>query len=447
MSLESMLRTQHSGRPVIAFDAVTFLTIYLVLLCAIPSYLTLPMLGSIGRPSVLWGLAGIAWWLFFRLQRVTSISSASWYTKIAALLFFSSILLTSAIANLMGQPSHLATTSQSSLIRTISWAGIVLVAMDGIPNKERLLVLLRRVALTGALLSLLGLAQFFTKEALIDRIAFPGFIADDSVGYTFDRGGFIRSSATAAHPLEYGAVLCFSIPLAFVLAHVDRQRGILRRWLPLALVAFASAISMSRSAIIGIVVGVVLAVPVIPSRMQLRAVLGVIGLGAVLAFTVPGMIGTLRGLFLGISEEPSSVSRIDSAGQALDIALRNPFFGQGLSAFSPTEIILDNQMLLMLIELGVFGVLTFMGLVLSCVVAGWRVARASRYKEWKYIGTPVSAGLAAGSTTLLFFDGLSFAMCAGFLFLMIGIAGSLPRIQNDDSRLPRSEEILGDIRG
>lgn len=445
MSHDSILRTDKTARPTATFDAVSFLTIYLVLLCAVPSYLTLPMLGSVGRPSVLWGLAGIAWWLFFRLQRVTGLPTSSWYPKVAALLFFSSILLSLAITNLTGQPAHLATTSQSSLIRTLSWAGVVLVAIDGIPNKERLIVLLRRVALIGALMALLGLAQFFTKDPLIDQIVFPGFVADESMGFTFDRGGFMRSAATAGHPLEYGAVLCFTIPLAFVLAHVDRERGAIRRWTPLVIIAFASAISMSRSAILGIAVGLVMVIPVIPARMRLRAVLGAIGLGAMLVLMIPGMIGTIRGLFLGISSEPSSVSRIDSAGQALEIALRHPFFGNGLSAFSPTELILDNQILLMLIELGLFGILTFALFVFSGIFAGWHVARVSRSKEWKYIGPPVSAGIAAGASTLLFFDGLSFAIAAGFLFLMLGIGGSLPRLQEHDAGIPTAEEVLGEL--
>ena len=445
MSLETSLSKDRLGRPAPTFDAVSFLTIYLVLLCAIPSYLSLPVLGSVGRPSVLWGLAGIAWWLFFRLQRVTSLSTASWYPKVAALLFFSSIMLSSAISNLMGQPAHLSTTSQSSLIRTLSWAGVVLVAIDGIPNKERLLVLLRRVTFIGALMALLGLAQFFTKEALIDQIVFPGFVVDEGAGYTYDRGGFTRSAATAAHPLEYGAVLCFTIPLAFVLAHVDRQRGAVRRWTPLVLIAFASAISMSRSAIVGIALGLALVLPVIPARLRLRAVLGAIGLGAALVIAVPGMIGTIRGLFLGISAEPSSVSRIDSAGQAVDIAVRHPFFGQGLSAFNPTELILDNQVLLMFIELGTFGVLTFSLFLFCSFIAGWHVAKVSRGKEWKFIGPPVSAGIASGATTFLFFDGLSFGISAGLLFLMMGIGGSLPRLQAHDAANPGSEDALGEI--
>lgn len=433
MSLEQKWVLDIGIKPRTTFDAVSFLTIYLVLLCGIPSNLTLAVLGSVGKPSVLWGLAGLTWWMYFRLQRVGSLPVGSSYIKITALLFFSSALLTYATTNLMGQPSHLTTTSQSSLIKLLSWAGVVMVSMDGIPSKERLIVLLRRVVLAGGLMALLGLAQFLTKKVLIDMLVFPGFVADESISQMQDRGGFIRSAATATHPLEYGAVLCFTLPLAFVLAHVDHQRGLLKRWLPLIFISLAAGISMSRSAIIGIVVGILLVLPVIPPKMRLRAMLGAIGLGAVLAFTIPGMMGTIRGLFMGISKEPSSVSRIDSAGQAIAIMLHNPILGQGLSAFGPTELILDNQVLLLFIELGSSGALLFGAFVLSGMTAGWHVAKVSRIRDWKYIGPAVSASIASGATTLLFFDGLSFAIAAGFLFLMLGIAGSLPRLHSSSS--------------
>lgn len=410
------------------FDAVSFLTIYMVLLCAIPSYLSLPVLGSLGKPSVLWGLLGIAWWLYFRLQLVTSLAAVSNQVKIAAFLFISSVLLTFAITNLVGQPSHLTTTSQSSLLRALSWTGVMLVAMDGIPDRQRLLTLLRRIVLVGALMSLLGLTQFLTKQPIIDVLDFPGFVADDNLGAIFDRGGFIRSSATAAHPLEYGAVLCFTLPLAFVLAHVDLSRGVLRRWLPVALIGFAAAISMSRSAMIGIALGILLVIPVIPAHLRMRATLGAIGLGAVVVFTIPGMLGTIRGLFLGISAEPSSVSRIDSLGEALVIALHNPFFGQGLSALGPTEIILDNQFLLLLVELGFIGVATFAFLVLTAISIGWILARKYRDSYWRSIGPAVSSSIASGASSFLFFDGLSFAIAAGFMFLFLGTAGSMARI-------------------
>lgn len=410
-----------------AFDAVTFLSIYVFLLCAIPSYLTIPALGSVGRLSVLWGLVGIAWWGFYRLQTTTRLSSASWFVKIPALMFFSAAALTYAWTNLQGLPSNYATTSDSSLIRLASWFGVVLVALDGIPNRERLLVLVRRVVIAGALMSLLGITQFATGQSLVDSISLPGFSTSPAFDGVQIRGDFLRSAGTASHPLEYGSVLCIALPLGLILGFHDRDRRAFTRWFPPTIIAVASMVSMSRSALIGIAVGLILTVRSIPSHLRFRTVGAATALLTAMVFIVPGMLGTVRGLFLGIGNDSSSLSRVDSLKSALEIAWRSPILGQGFGSFSPNELILDNQIVLLLIELGIIGLVFFGLLVLSAMIAGWRVARDSELYFWKSLSPAISAGLAAGATTLLFFDGLSFPITGGLVFLMIGIAGALPR--------------------
>src|SRR5665647_3956781 len=49
-------------------DAVGLLTVYLVLLLAIPSSLRIAALGSLGRPSLLWGLFLFGLWGLWRIQ-------------------------------------------------------------------------------------------------------------------------------------------------------------------------------------------------------------------------------------------------------------------------------------------------------------------------------------------------------------------------------------------
>lgn len=429
MTYLRVLRSQESSGRTATFDAVTYLTVYLWLLCAIPSYLTIPALGSVGRLSVLWGLVGIAWWSFFRLQTATRLASSSWLVKIPLFVFFSSAALTYAWTSLQGMPSSAATTSDSSLIRTVSWLGIVLVALDGIPDRERLLVLVRRIVLTGALMSLLGLLQFTTGQSLVDSISLPGFAVSDSFDGIQGRGEFLRAAGTASHPLEYGSVLCVCLPLAVILGFNDLQRRTISRWFPVVSISAASALSMSRSALIGIAIGIVFIAPSIPSRLRLRAAGAAAVLLTAMVFLVPGMLGTVRGLFLGIGNDSSSLSRVDSLSLALEISSRHPFLGQGFGAFSPNELILDNQIVLLLIQLGLIGLASFGVLICAALTAGWHLARISTDPLWRALAPAISAGLAAGVTTLFFFDGLSFAITGGLLFLMVGVAGALPRCQ------------------
>jgi len=405
-------------------DAVTFLTAYLILLCAIPSYLVIPALGSVGRLSVLWGLLGFVWWVFARIRLASRLPAGPGPVRTAALAFLSAVLLSYAVAQLRGLPAGDGTTADSSLIRLCSWAGIMFVAMDGIQTREQLLAMLRRFVLVAALMAALGLVQFATGHSYVDSLTLPGFAVSGDFESVLDRGGFARSAATASHPLEYGALLCMSLPLGLALGTSDIRRHGVLRWGPPGVILVAVALSMSRSAMIGVLVGLLMLAPSVPPRYRIRAVVFGGILLAALAFFVPGMIGTLRGMFGGIGNDASTTSRTDSAGQAVEIALRDPWVGRGFGTFLPSELIMDNQMLLLLIECGIIGVAAFVVLVGTCVRAGWRMARYARGFQDTVLGPALAAAVAAGSVTLLFFDGFAFPICAGVLFLLFGLAGA-----------------------
>lgn len=421
-------REQLPLRERVGTDAVTYLTVYLVLFCAVPSYLTIPALGSVGRLSVLWGLVGIAWWAYYRLQLTVPIQRGSASVKIAALAFFGMLALSYSIANLRGMPSGDATTADSSFIRIASWAGVALVAIDGIPSRDRLLVLFRRIVVAGALMSLLGLIQFATGLSLVDSISLPGFETSPDFDSVLNRAGFTRAAGTAAHPLEYGSVLCMTLPLALALGISDNKRSWYVRWAPVLLIVLASMLSMSRSALIGVFVGLIFLAPSLPAKVKLTSIICGTAMLVGVVFLVPGMLGTVRGMFLGIGTDTSTLSRADSATSALQIALRNPFFGRGFGTFLPPELILDNQILLMLLEAGFVGLAAFLLLAMVAFLAGWRVMKLTDNETERALGPALSASIAAGMSTLIFFDGLSFPITAGLLFLLLGTCGSMLRV-------------------
>lgn len=441
-------------------DAVTFLTVYLVLLCALPSYLYVPALGSVGRPSILWGLVGLVWWAFARLTATTPQRRSSSTVRSAFVVFLAIIGLSYAMANLQGLPPDNAVTADSSLIRALSWAGVFLVAMDGIPTRRRLTVLLHRIVWAGALMAVLGLVQFATGQSWIDTFTVPGLATSPTFEGVTERAGFARPAGMASHPLEYGALLAMTLPLALALALHDLRRPWYLRWLPTALIVLATSVSMSRSALIAVLLGAVLLAPTVPPRHRVRAVVlgGFLVVG--LALMVPGLIGTIRGMFASIGSDASTVSRTTSADKALDIAWRNPWFGQGFGTFLPEELILDNQMLLLLIDTGILGLGAFLTLVLTGLLTGWRMAwpgtglgdRTPTDAGDRTLGAALSAAVAAGASTLLFFDGLSFTISAGMLFLVLGVTGAAGWIAHDDVGEPlaapprRTGPALGALR-
>lgn len=417
-----IFQTERAG-----WDATSFLTVYLVLVCALPSYLTIPVLGSAGRPSTLWGLAGLLWWIWNRVGVVIPYRGGSQVIRTALLVFVGCVLASYAYANFRGLPGAESSPADSGMLRLAGWVGIALIAADGIQTRERLRTFLRRIVLAGALMAALGLAQFWTGQSLIDWISLPGFAVDSSLSGVEGRGGFIRPQGMAAHPLEYGVVLCLSLPIAISLAITETQRTMFLRWLPAAVIMFASMLSVSRSALLGVLAGILVLSPRWSPQVRLYAVLAAAGLGAIMYSAVPGMAGTLKGMFLGVADDSSTASRTNSYAAAFEIAQRSPFLGRGFSTFLPQYLILDNQFLGLLIELGVLGLAAFLVLVAMSIIIPWTTTGRSADAGLRQLGSAVSASVAATALTFAFFDGLGFPMSAGLMFMMFGVSASLVR--------------------
>ncbi|BCW73398.1 O-antigen ligase family protein [Arthrobacter sp. NicSoilB8] len=409
------------------WDATSFLTVYLVLVCALPSYLTIPVLGSAGRPSTLWGLVGLLWWIWNRVGVVVPYKGGARVIRTALLVFVGCVLASYAYANFRGLPGAESSPADSGMLRLAGWVGIALIAADGIRTRERLQTFLRRIVLAGTLMASLGLAQFWTGQSLIDWISLPGFAVDSSLSGVEGRGGFIRPQGMAAHPLEYGVVLCMTLPIAISLAMTDTNRAVFIRWVPAMVITFASMLSVSRSALIGVLAGILVLSPRWSPKVRLYAVFAAVGLGGIMYSAVPGMAGTLKGMFLGVADDSSTASRTNSYAAAFEIAQRSPFLGRGFSTFLPQYLILDNQFLGLLIEVGVLGLAAFLVLVVMSIIIPWKATGRSADAGMGQLGAAVSASVAATALSFAFFDGLGFPMSAGLLFMMFGVSASMVR--------------------
>ncbi|MCC3282360.1 MULTISPECIES: O-antigen ligase family protein [Arthrobacter] len=407
-------------------DAVSFLTVYLILTVVLPSYLAITALGSLGRPSTLWGLLGLFWWVFERLRRTTAVPHGSKAVRWALLLFLGAVLMSYAVSNLQGIPPSESTPADTGMLRVAGWVGIALLANDGIPSWERWLVLIRRLVFMGGLTAVLGLGQFLTGQSLLEWMSFPGFTADSAYGSVSSRGEFVRPSGTASQPLEYAVVLSMVLPLALTLALTERQRSLAARWWPVLALALASITSGSRSAFIGAAVGLVVLVPTWSAAVRLRVLIAMTVVMGIVYVAVPGIAGTVRGMFQSLGNDSSSLSRTDSYDIAVEIASRNLYFGRGFGTFLPHYRIFDNGYLTALVEIGVIGVLLLILVLLAGMWCSFRTARstAPAGSPVRAIGAALAASILAGGVLFAFFDGLNFSISAALLFLMAGVAGS-----------------------
>ncbi len=139
-------------------SAVTMVTIYLVLLLAVPSNARIAALGSLGRPSLLWGLVLFAGWVLWRL---TDAHRSPSRTPAGAVAYFAPLaiaLVNLAAALLRGQPPDQVSPAITSILRMLSWGGVLLVVWTAAPRTE-VITLCRRIAIGSGALAVLGLVH------------------------------------------------------------------------------------------------------------------------------------------------------------------------------------------------------------------------------------------------------------------------------------------------
>jgi len=413
-------------------DALTAVTVYLVLLLAVPSTLTVAALGSVGRPSLLWGLLCLLWWGWAQLQRV-EVDTRHSVVRRALLVLVLAVLVSYSLAQFRGIPGPEQSPADAALLRLASWSGVTLVTIEAVTSAADLATLARRWVIAGAAIAALGLAQFVTGQSLLPTIDIPGFSNDAVAAGIQTRGGLTRSAATATHPLEYATVLAGTAPLAVALGLGGAWRPVVR-WIPATLVVLAAVVAVSRSAVLGVAAGLALLVPTWPHRVRVAALAATVPLLGSIYVVAPGVLGTVGSLFTGVEDDPSAASRTNAYGTAASIARHHLWVGRALGTFLPEYQILDNQYLQLLIEIGVVGLLAFLLLIGWAAVSAHRSRRGARTWADSQLVIAVSASTVAVALLYAFFDALSFPMAAGTLMVFLGLCGGAARVSATEAR-------------
>jgi O-antigen ligase len=413
--------------------AVSMLTVYLVLLLAIPSSATITALGSLGRPSMIWGVVMLLWWVIAKLQtRVVEVRPLRQPVRFAFLTFFVIVLISFAVAMLRGQPADQVSPAFTALVRLLSWAGVLLITVDGIRTRGDLERILRRIGIGAGLLAALGIVQFITKSSLLDFFAsIPGITMP-----FFDvaeRGGVSRVPGTAIHPLEYATVLNAALPLVIAAAishgfHWKWTKGRIGWWIPVALISLSALIGVSRSAIIGFAVAALTMIPILPRLYRGIVIVGGLVLAAGAVIAIPGLLKTTLNLFAGASSDPSTQSRTGGLARAPEFISSSPIVGSGFGTFLPRYYIFDNEWVLITVELGILGVLAFGFVVVSAIWSGMTARTRSTDPGTRLLGYALAAAVVNISVLFIFFDGLSFPQSGGMFFLIAGLCGAVRKI-------------------
>ncbi|MET7473679.1 O-antigen ligase family protein [Streptomyces sp. NPDC005648] len=410
-------------------DATAVLTVYLVLAFFIPSNLALPALGGVGTPANVFALLGLLWYLATWLGGRVLPAPGTRLVRIA-LCVLGLAVMAAYIADAMRESSHEEVLgADRGLIGFLVWVSLVVLTSAAVQERDRLDVLMRRVVVMASLVAAIGFYDFFAATNIADSIHIPGLQSSVAAVTTLDRGAFTRPRATTAQPLEFAGMLAILLPFAIqqALDPVRRHLHVLRRWAPVALMAGALPLSVSRTSIIGLLIVALVMVPRWKPARRWAAIGVMTASVAVFKVLIPGLIGTITGLFASFlsNSDSSTQARTVKYSAIVPYLKEHPLFGRGFGTFTPDlYFFTDNQYMLGLAEMGLLGLVALFTLFITGIHQGGAIRRLARTDSDRELGQAFFASSLVALVISATFDSLSFPMFAGMYFLILGAGAS-----------------------
>jgi O-antigen ligase len=412
------------------FDATSFLTVYAILLILVPSNLVVDGLGAAGTPANLFGVFGLLWWVCTWMVGLPRAAGRLQPVRIAIALVGLSVVASFAACALRSVDRIELSAADRGILTMLSWAGPALVAADGIRSLERLHVLLKRVTVIVAILAVTGIVAFMFRYDARNLYQIPGLeVNHDRVGFIKWGDGLVRVAGLAGHPIELGVVLATWLPVAVHYA-MAAPRALARKWwICVVLIALGLPMSISRSGVLGVTAAAIVMFLAWSWRLRGRAVVAVVVFLGAMRFVIPGLLGTLKSLFLNLGEDPSVQGRTEDYSIIGRFIAERPWFGRGFQTFIPSRyIFLDNQVTGTIIELGYVGLVAVSAFLLIGFFTARGARRRSRDIEVRHLAQSLAAAVVAASVGFLTFDLFGFAMIAGLLFFLVGCCGAIWRL-------------------
>jgi O-antigen ligase len=411
---------------------VSLLAPFLVFLFVIPSRLVLGPLGAAGTPAALVGIGIFLLWVVTTMLPAARGKLPTPQPVRVALFLFAAAIVAAYISGMtrIDIGGTEVNASDRYILSLMGWLGASLCAAEAVPSLQRLDVLLRRMVLGATFLASVGIAEFVTGKDIAAYIKVPGLHANTQVVAVISRDEFNRPAGTAIHPIEFGVVLAMCFPLALHYAFRGGPEKSRLRWISVIVIGIALPMSVSRSAVVGLIVAAIVLVPTWPRQRKIQAAVMVPVFAIAMRIAVPGLLGTIRNLFTSFSTDTSTTSRTGAFSAAGPFLRRAPLFGRGPGTFDPqTYRFTDDQYLLSTIETGIIGLLA---LILLFVIAFFTARGARRLlaaeSEYRDLAQSLAASIAVAAVSWGTFDAFSFPMATGVMFVLVGCCGALRKL-------------------
>lgn len=427
--------------------AVGLLAVFLALQFLIPARLVIGGMGAVGRPSVAVGLL-LAFLWFVSAVRPHQLPAGRQPIRWVVGIFVGVQMLGYAVGfDRLPTPAQ-ASSADRYLIFTMAIAGVILFVADGLRTRDELDRVLRLLIFFACIMSMVGALQFTGIIDLTDYVRIPGLqLTGDLIGVSSrGDGNFARVAGTANHYIEFGVVLALILPIAVHYAlFAPKGRARMWSWAGVAIVATGIPLSISRSAILTVVVAMGMMAVVWPWRHRYNALVTAVLATGVFHAVNRGVLGTIRALFTNADQDTSVTARIERTGTVLDLWAQRPWFGWGAGMVTPEEfLLLDNQFYMTLIAGGVIGVIALVLLFLVPYLVGRSVRLRGKDQETRHLGNALAATMPAAVLASGTFDSFSFSTFVGVMCVVIGATGALWRLEGMRVDRPLQEASPGD---
>jgi len=412
-------------------DVRPALILLVVVTFGIPSMLVVRPLGGSATPAALLGMTLFLWWAASRLlgPSMEDPHVAMRPLHLGFAFFAATVVLSNWAGNFWARTPLEMRSSDRALLLVVAWTGIALATADGIATRRSLDRVLRALVIGAAAMASVGMLQFFFGLNIARFVHFPGLSTRLDLGGIDERSGFNRVAGTATHPIEFGVTLAILLPLAvhYAVTSVGRRRRVFA--VCLGIIAAAMPMSLSRSATLGGVVAGAVLFAGWSNGQRKKALIIVPVFAIVMRLLVPGLLGSIRSLFINLNSDPSIQGRTQDYAYVEQFFAQSPIVGRGYGTFIPElYTTLDNTYLGLVVETGLLGVAAMLTLFLVGIVCARGARRRAGDEETRHLALALTASISVAMVTFATFDSLAFPMVTTSLFLVLGGTAALWRL-------------------
>jgi O-antigen ligase len=313
------------------------------------------------------------------------------------------------------------------ILLVLASSGLALTVTESTVSRLDFFRTVRWLMAGAAFCSLVAVIQFTAQVNPMEWIEsmMPGFTKDFTGSLMMARDGFFRVSGSTVHPIELAVVSSMLLPLSIWWALFDHRNGLVWRISVPTLLLIANLFSVSRTAMIGLVLCIVVFIPFLPPVSRrwalITAPLGVVGI----FLAIPGMLGTLLGSATAGSSDSSITHRTGDYPLAWRLFFERPWLGRGPGTWMPTDSkdIFDNQYIQTVTTLGGVGLVALLALFLFPTYGALQAARHAPSQEVRTLSGAIAAAMLVAAVSAGTFDAFSFQTFTFVLAFFVGASG------------------------